>query len=296
MLAAAELARITAPDLPSTEAPEAAAPRPPHHGSWGTIAHALAWAGGVHGLRPFAATRCLLLTPTEAGDAVRATREAMELLADRHGVGLRAVPLPDPADRMDAREGVNLGRRLVDEEVDQGTDLLIAALTSDEAVVPAMAVTAVLTGVEPVTAVGFDAAIADDAWIARCSAVRDAVRHLRGGPLDPLRLLGECRDPSLAILVGVLLQAALRRTPVLLDGPTTAAAALLAREVSFEAAWWWLPLQENGSATAEIALSTAARLPVLPLQIRLSDGGGTLLAFPLLQSALAVAEQAATSE
>ena len=61
-----------------------------------------------------------------------------------------------------------------------------------------------------------------------CAAVRDGMRRARPVAHDPARMLGVLGSPELALLSGLLLRSAARRTPAVLDGPTPLAAALVA--------------------------------------------------------------------
>jgi nicotinate-nucleotide--dimethylbenzimidazole phosphoribosyltransferase len=85
----------------------------------------------------------------------------------------------------------------------------------------------------------------------------------------------------------VLLAAAARRTPVVLDGPATAAAALVAARLSFRAPDWWLAGTLSPDPAHQIALTRLSLEPVLDLGLRGEDGTGALLAVPVLRAAVA---------
>lgn len=116
---------------------------------------------------------------------------------------------------------------LVDREVDGGCDLLLLAAP---AATPELAIAAIaaFTGEEPVRALGFDPRQPDREWMARVVAVRDGLRQVELAA-DLPGALAALQDPALAGVTGALAQALQRRTPVVLDGlPTLAAAVLLA--------------------------------------------------------------------
>jgi nicotinate-nucleotide--dimethylbenzimidazole phosphoribosyltransferase len=183
---------------------------------------------------------------------------------------------------------VSLGRQLADEEVDAGTDLLIPVAVGFDADLPATAVIAALTGTEPVWAIGFSGQLDDAEWIRRCQVVRDALRRARPVSHDPYQLLGVAGGADLAVMVGLLLQAAVRRTPVLLDGTVAAAAGLVVRELAPGAPAWWRAPQRTGASAERLALEALQLTPVVSLGLRLGEGCGALAAVPLLRTAVGV--------
>ena len=97
---------------------------------------------------------------------------------------------------------------------------------------------------------------------------------------DQVRCWRRSGPADLAVATGVLLQAAARRTPVVLDGPATAAAALVAARLSFRAADWWLAGHLSPDPAHGLALARLSLEPVLDLGLRGDDGTGALLAVP----------------
>jgi nicotinate-nucleotide--dimethylbenzimidazole phosphoribosyltransferase len=133
----------------------------------------------------------------------------------RRGSGNIAVEDALTAD--EAQAAVDAGRRIADEEVDAGADLLIAGDMGIGNTTPATVLIAALTGTEPVVVVGRGTGIDDAGWSRKVAAVRDALYRGRGLTADPLGLLRVCGGADLAAMAGFCAQAAVRRTPVLLE-------------------------------------------------------------------------------
>jgi nicotinate-nucleotide--dimethylbenzimidazole phosphoribosyltransferase len=144
---------------------------------------------------------------------------------------------------------------------------------------------AALTATEPVAVIGRGSGIDDAGWMRKAAAVRDALRRARPHVRDPLALLRVAGGADLAALTGFCLQAALRRTPVLLDGLVVGAAALLADELAAGAREWWLLAQRSPDPAMTLVEEHLGLTPVLDLGIRLGDGTGAVAAVPLLQMA-----------
>jgi nicotinate-nucleotide--dimethylbenzimidazole phosphoribosyltransferase len=177
------------------------------------------------------------------------------------------------------------GRALADEEVDAGADLLVPASLGVGATTPAATLVAALTSTEPVAVIGRGSGIDDAGWMRKAAAVRDALRRARPHVRDPLALLRVAGAADLAALTGFCVQAALRRTPVLLDGLVVGAAALLADELAKGARDWWLYAQRSPDPAMALVEEHLGLSPVLDLGVRLGDGTGAVAAVPLLQMA-----------
>jgi nicotinate-nucleotide--dimethylbenzimidazole phosphoribosyltransferase len=88
-------------------------------------------------------------------------------------------------------------------------------------------------------------------------------------------------------MAGFLARAAERRTPVVLDGVVSGAAALVAERLTPGARAWWVAGHRSTEPAHAAALSSLELVPVLELGLRLGEGTGALLAVPLLQCAAA---------
>ena len=189
---------------------------------------------------------------------------------------------------------VAAGMRIADEEVDAGADLLIAGDMGIGNTTAATALTAALTGTEPVALVGRGTGIDDVGWMRKTAAVRDALFRTRGRTSDVIALLACCGGADLAAMAGFLAQAAIRRTPVLLDGVVVAAAALSAERLAPGARVWWQAGHRSPEPAHRVALAELDLEPILDLGLRLGEGTGAALALPVLRAAVATCASMAT--
>ena len=188
------------------------------------------------------------------------------------------------------------GRRLADDEVDAGADLLIAGDMGIGNTTAATALVATLTDTEPVAVVGRGTGIDDAAWIRKTAAVRDAMFRARQFRPDPVGLLRTCGGADLAAMAGFCAQAAVRRTPVLLDGVVVTAAALVADRLAPGARSWWQAGHRSTEPAHTLALAHLELVPILDLGLRLGEGTGAALALPILRAAVATLASMATFE
>ena len=92
-------------------------------------------------------------------------------------------------------------------------------------------------------------------------------------------------------MTGFLLQASVRRMPVILDGVVGAACALVAQRAAFRAPDWWLAGQVSGEPAQAKALDRMALNPLLDHGVHVGEGTGALLALPLVRAAAAFAAE-----
>ncbi len=214
----------------------------------------------------------------------------------RHKVrrGSGDISIEDALTREEAERAFAAGLAIADEEVDGGADLLITGDMGIGNTTPAAALAALLTGVEVAELVGRGTGIDDAGWMRKCAAVRDAARRGRERKGDPIELLAAVGGADLAAMTGFLVQAAVRRTPVLLDGVVSGACALVAHRIAYRARGWWLAGHRSTEPAHQAALERLDLDPVLDLGLRLGEGTGALLALPLLRAAGATLSEMAT--
>lgn len=269
-------------------------------GSSGRLAEVAEWLAAVQGRAPAVVPERVRLVVVAAevpartarvaadvGVEVRAVRGHAPGHARSHALGhaLGRVEVEDACSRDEASAAFFAGAAVADEEADSGTDLLAVALPDPALAVPAASLVGLLTrsDASAVTATGQS----DADWMVACAATRDAMR--RGRPLlaEQLALLATVGGEDLAFVTGLLLRAAGRRTPVVLDGPVSAAAAMVAARLAFRAPAWWLAGSLSPDPGHRLALERLSLDPVLDLGLRADDGTGALLAVPVLRAAVA---------
>ncbi|MDG3013385.1 nicotinate-nucleotide--dimethylbenzimidazole phosphoribosyltransferase [Speluncibacter jeojiensis] len=205
----------------------------------------------------------------------------------------------DREDAMTAEQtlaAIAAGRAIADEEVDAGADLLIAGEMGIGNTTPATVLIAALTGTEPVAAVGRGTGVDDAGWMRKTAAIRDALRRARPVLGDPLALLRTSSGADLAAMAGFLAQAAVRRTPVVLDGVVVTASALLAEALAPGAGAWWVAGHRSTEPAHIMALQRLQLEPIIEMDMRLGEGSGALLALPVLRSAIVTLAHMATFE
>lgn len=212
----------------------------------------------------------------------------------RRGSGNIAVE--DALSAAEVAAAVAAGRRIADEEVDAGADLLIAGDMGIGNTTAATTLIAALTDSEPVAVVGRGTGVDDAGWARKTAAIRDALYRSRSVSTDPACLLRVCGGADLAAMAGFCAQAAVRRTPMLLDGVVVTAAALVADRMAPGARAWWQAGHQSTEPAHTLALARLQLEPIVDLGMRLGEGTGAAVALSILRAAVATLASMATFE
>ncbi len=212
----------------------------------------------------------------------------------RRGSG--SIDREDALTAEETTEAFELGCAIVNEEVDSGTDIFLLGDMGIGNTTPASALIGLLAPGDPASVVGRGTGIDDETWMRKCAAVRDAMRRGRPVKGDPLRLLATVGGGDLATLTGLLLQAARRQTPVLIDGMVVTAAALVAHRMDHRSRLWWMAAHLSTEPAHALALDRLDLTPIVDLSMNLGEASGALVALPIVQASATTLAQMRTFE
>ncbi|MDI1273558.1 nicotinate-nucleotide--dimethylbenzimidazole phosphoribosyltransferase [Polaromonas sp.] len=133
----------------------------------------------------------------------------------------------------------------------------------------------------------------DDAQLAHKQAVLQRALTRHADVSEPLAVLAALGGFEIAMMAGAMLQAASERRVVLVDGFIAGAAALVARALVPQVRDYLVFCHRSAERGHHLLLAHLQAKPLLDLDLRLGEGTGALLAWPLLPSAaLFMAEMA----
>lgn len=217
-------------------------------------------------------------------------------ISNRVRRGSGDIAVEDALTDDETARAIAIGQQLADDEVDGGADLLIAGDMGIGNTTPAAVLVAALTNTEPVAVVGFGTGIDDAGWSVKTAAVRDALFRVHPVKDNPVALLRIGAGADFAAMAGFCAQAAVRRTPLLLDGMAVTAAALVAERLAPGARQWWQAGHRSTEPGHTLALKALDLEPIVDLRMRLGEGTGAAVALPVLRAAVAALTSMATFE
>jgi len=136
----------------------------------------------------------------------------------------------------------------------------------------------------------------DDAGLAHKRAVLGAVLQRHAGVREPLDALAAFGGFEIAMLVGAVLQAAAERRVIVVDGFIVSAAVLVATRLDAAVLDYCVFAHRSDEAGHRLLLDALGVEPLLDLGLRLGEGSGAALAWPLLDSALRLLNEMASFE
>jgi nicotinate-nucleotide--dimethylbenzimidazole phosphoribosyltransferase len=194
--------------------------------------------------------------------------------------------------REEALAGILAGASVADRLVDAGHDCLLTGDMGIANTTASAALVAALTGAAPAEVTGRGTGVDDPTLARKVAVVTTALA--RGVDEDPVEVLASLGGFEHAGLVGFVLGAAARRTPVLLDGVVAGAAALVAAALAPACLGSCFAGHRSVEPGHAVALAHLGLRPFVDLDLRLGEGTGAVLAFPVLEAAGALLREMAT--
>lgn len=197
--------------------------------------------------------------------------------------------------RDEAGQAMSVGIEVATALIDEGYDVLLTGDMGIGNTTPAACLVAAFTGAAAATVTGRGTGIDDETLALKTGVVAAAVSRLDDGS-DPVAVLAAVGGLEHAALAGFILGAAARRTPVILDGVVAGSAALVAQALCADAVSYCFAGHRSAEAGHGTALEHLGLRPLVDLDLRLGEGSGATLAFPLVRSAALILAEMATFE
>jgi len=196
--------------------------------------------------------------------------------------------------RAQAEAAINEGIDVLQSEFTKGLDLVATGDMGIGNTTPSAAIAAAITGL-PVSKVTGRGTGVDDAGLSRKVAVIEkALAVNKPDPTDALDVLSKVGGFEIAGLAGVIIGAAAKRVPVVLDGFISGAAALIAAGLAPEVKPCLIAAHQSVEIGHRAILDHLGLRPVLDLDLRLGEGTGAVLAFHIVEAAARILDEMAT--
>lgn len=196
--------------------------------------------------------------------------------------------------REDVKAAVEVGIETARDLVAAGNKALLTGEMGIANTTASAALISVYTGADPAEVTGRGTGINDETLARKTDVVRRALALHRPDPADPIGVLAAVGGLEHAAMAGLLLGGASLRTPVILDGVSAGAAALVARAIAPEVLAACIAGHRSAEPGHVAALNKLGLRPLVDLDLRLGEGTGALLALPIVQSAARAMHEVAT--
>ncbi|MEB3102074.1 nicotinate-nucleotide--dimethylbenzimidazole phosphoribosyltransferase [Ferviditalea candida] len=196
--------------------------------------------------------------------------------------------------KQEAAEAIGIGIEMAISLADEGFNAIGLGEMGIGNTTPSSAMTAVFTGRPVPELTGKGTGIHDAGLVAKMEVIERAIRVNHPNPIDAIDVIAKVGGLEIAGLVGVILGAASRRLAVVIDGVITGAAALAACRIEPRCRDYMIASHLSVEPAHRIILDELGLQPILHLGMRLGEGSGAALAFPVLESAIRIAHEMAT--
>ncbi|PKO39504.1 MAG: nicotinate-nucleotide--dimethylbenzimidazole phosphoribosyltransferase [Betaproteobacteria bacterium HGW-Betaproteobacteria-4] len=159
-------------------------------------------------------------------------------------------------------------------------------------------ITHCLTGLPLADCIGRGTGLDDAGLVRKQALLETALNRYRaaGGSNEPLAVLAEFGGFEIAMMVGAMLGAAEAKMTLLIDGFIVGSAALTATRLAPALAEYSVFCHRSAEAGHAAQLAALGAEPLLDLGLRLGEGTGAALAFPLVQAAVNFLNEMASFE
>lgn len=153
---------------------------------------------------------------------------------------------------------------------------------------------AALLGVPVAQVVGAGTGINSAQQAHKITVVERAISARQANPETPLEVLAKLGGLEIAAMTGAYIAAAAHQLPAIVDGFIATVAALTACQLCPAVRGYLIFGHRSQEPGHEIALKALDAKPLLDMGMRLGEGSGAALAYPLLQAAAAMVAEMAT--
>lgn len=247
---------------------------------------------GINALARLAGARVIVVDMGVAAD-LTPWAEAGKIVDKKVAPGTGNIAVGPAMTRQQAVRAVEAGIEVVD-ELAETTDVFGTGDMGIANTTPSTAVVAGLTGLPVAGLTGRGTGI-DDRQLARKIAVVEAALALhRPDPTDALDVLAKVGGFEIGGIAGIVLGAAAKRRPVVVDGLISTAGALLAQGLCPASADYVVAAHRSVEPGHPAMHTRLGKQPLLDLGLRLGEGTGAALAMNLVEAAQRILTEVAT--
>lgn len=194
----------------------------------------------------------------------------------------------------EAREAIQVGMDVLDEEAVHGLDLVATGDMGIGNTTASSAIAAAMTGFPVAQVVGRGTGIDDEGLERKVKVVEQALAVNKPHANDAMDVLNKVGGLEIAGLAGVMIAAASRRIPIVLDGFISTASAMIACGLAPLVREYLIPAHQSVEIGHRAMLKHLNLTPLLDLNLRLGEGTGAALAFHLIEASAHILKEMAT--
>ncbi len=216
------------------------------------------------------------------------------LLQRKVAHGTRNMAKGPAMTRAEAETALACGMDVLASVAEKGLDLVATGDMGIGNTTPSSAIVSVMAGLPVAQVTGRGTGI-DEAGLAhKIKVIEQAIAVNRPDPDDAFDVLCKVGGLEIAGLAGVMIAAAARRIPVVVDGFISTAAAMIAVGLVSDVRHYLFCAHQSVEIGHRAMHKHLDLAPLLDLNLRLGEGTGAVLAFHLIEAASLILKEMAT--
>jgi len=254
------------------------------------VANFINGGAAINVLSRLVGARVVVVDMGVAGDL----QPAPGLLIKKIGSGSGNMARGPAMSREQARKSVIVGAQVVEDELQNGLDILATGEMGIGNTTPSAAIAALITEHPVHEIVGRGTGLDESGLARKVAVVETALRVNNPDPNDGLDVLSKVGGFEIGGLAGAMLAAAAHRKPVLVDGFIASAAAMLAVKLAPRVRDYLIASHRSKETGHGIMLDWLGLVPLLDLDLRLGEGSGAALGMWLVEASSRLMNEMAT--
>lgn len=244
-------------------------------------------AGGHAGVSALAAANKVTVSIYDLGVAVDFPDLPAEISRFKERRSSGPIHIADAISRAEVEQAIAAGDTIAAEQVADGAQLLIAGDLGIGNTTIAAALIAASLGVPAAAVTGRGTGIDDGTLVHKTALIEASLARAGERVADPVERLAALGAADFEAAVGFISGAARRGVPVLLDGVIAVSEALVAEDYAPGAKAWLQAGHRSTEPGQALALDRLGLKPLVDFSMRLGEGSGSVLAVPMVRSAVA---------
>src|SRR5512134_1667756 len=196
--------------------------------------------------------------------------------------------------REEAEQALQVGIDVLHGEAGRGLDIVATGDMGIGNTTPSSAIAAAMTGLPVAQVVGRGTGIDDQGLERKIKVIERSLAVNRPDPNDAMDVLHKVGGLEIAGLAGVMIAAASRRIPVVVDGFISTAAAMIAVGLAPRARDYLIAAHQSVEIGHQAMFRHLNLVPLMDLNLRLGEGTGAALAFHLVEASTRILREMAT--
>ncbi len=196
----------------------------------------------------------------------------------------------------EATKSIKIGIETVHNIISEGVKVIAIGEMGIGNTTPSSAIISVYAECDPENVTGKGAGLKKEQIKHKANIIRESIELNKPNKADPIDVLSKVGGFEIGAMAGAIIGAASKGVPVILDGFISYAAAIIAKELSEESINYMIASHYSAEPGTIRALEILGLKAPLHLDMRLGEGSGGVVFFPILDAGVYLYNNMATRE